>query len=654
MIENNKDFRSDINFLRALAVLSVVFYHFGVYGFYGGFVGVDVFFVISGYLMTRIIVNKLECGDFDVWGFYFARCKRIIPALFVLCGFLLIFGWFLILPLDYLDLASESISAIGFLSNIKYWMSTGYFDASSHEKWLLHTWSLSVEWQFYIILPLVIWFFWYAYPGFTTLRVVYVFGFFVSFLLSVAITHYKPVAAFYLLPTRAWEMLAGGLVFLFFKDGSASSFSSKWMELIGLSLIFVSIIIFSELSPWPSWRALFPVFGTVLVLSASSKKSVWSKCKVGQWLGTISYSIYLWHWPIVVLIFYFKKQNSIIFIASGLIFSIIFGWLGWRLIEEPVRKASWKYRDFFILFGLIGAAIIFVALNIRSNEWIEKRISYSALKLAKSVDDKNPRMKECLKLSEPFPECIYGGEKLGAIVIGDSHAASVVRAVEKSLPSNDLHVLDWSLISCPTINKIKAVDEFRGCQNFIPYAIAKAKILKNDAPLIIVNRLSLYPFGHHNVEVEKNNEFMSYYFDESPVRFSERDSVYLERFKKNVIETVCDFSKFRSVFLVRPIPEMPVNVPKTAARYSALAGEYPDISISLDEYHARHDFVWQLQDAAAVQCGVKILDPLPYLCWNGRCHGIKDGKALYYDDDHLSETGALLLRPMFEKVFKIQ
>ena len=149
-----KAFRHDINGLRAWAVVAVVLYHFGVPGFAGGFVGVDVFFVISGFLMTGIIISGLERGDFSLWGFYLARARRIIPALLVLCASLLILGWFWLPNADYKMLASHVCTAVAFVSNLKFWREAGYFDAASHEKWLLHTWSLSVEWQFYILLPL--------------------------------------------------------------------------------------------------------------------------------------------------------------------------------------------------------------------------------------------------------------------------------------------------------------------------------------------------------------------------------------------------------------------------------------------------------------------------------------------------------------------
>jgi peptidoglycan/LPS O-acetylase OafA/YrhL len=159
------DFRSDINGLRAWAVVAVILYHFDVPGFGGGFVGVDVFFVISGFLMTGIVVDGLERGEFSLLAFYLARASRILPALIVVCTVLLMLGWWVLLRLDYTELGLDAVFSLAFLSNIKFWREAGYFDAASHDKWLLHTWSLAVEWQFYLLLPLVLLAMWRWRPG---------------------------------------------------------------------------------------------------------------------------------------------------------------------------------------------------------------------------------------------------------------------------------------------------------------------------------------------------------------------------------------------------------------------------------------------------------------------------------------------------------
>lgn len=211
------NFRPDINGLRAWAVVPVVLFHFGVVGFSGGFVGVDVFFVISGFLMTGIIVPALTGSapaPFSVWRFYLARALRIWPALMAICAVLLLLGWFGLTSLEYESLAKHVKSSLLFCSNHVYWREAGYFDADAHEKWLLHTWSLSVEWQFYLILPLVLMLIWRVTRSQHALHAALWGGLLVSFGASLWLLSVKPAFAFYGLPSRAWEMLSGGVVFM--------------------------------------------------------------------------------------------------------------------------------------------------------------------------------------------------------------------------------------------------------------------------------------------------------------------------------------------------------------------------------------------------------------------------------------------------------
>lgn len=262
-------FRADINGLRAWAVVAVVLYHFGVPGFGGGFVGVDVFFVISGLLMTSIVIDGLEGGTFSVRAFYMARARRIVPALIVLCAALLGLGWWLILPTDYQRLALHVVSSIAFVSNIVFWKEAGYFDVNSHDKWLLHTWSLAVEWQFYLVLPVVLLGLWKWRPGRGPAAWALVIGLVISLGLCIAMTQSKPSTAFFLLPTRAWEMLAGGCVYLM---ASRTMFAARHrlaLEFCGFGLVAASIFSFDAHSAWPGWRALLPVLGSVMVLLAA-------------------------------------------------------------------------------------------------------------------------------------------------------------------------------------------------------------------------------------------------------------------------------------------------------------------------------------------------------------------------------------------------
>ena len=209
-----KSFRPDINGLRAWAVVAVVLYHFGVPGVSAGFAGVDVFFVISGYLMCSIIVTGLVRDDFSIWSFYLARAKRIFPALVVLCAVTLMIGWFLLMPREYQQLGRHARESLTFSSNLRYFHEAGYFDVASGEKWLLHTWSLSVEWQFYILLPLVLLLAWKFLPKRGVLIGTLVAIFACSLTWCLWRTPLAPNEAFYTIQARAWEMLAGGLVFM--------------------------------------------------------------------------------------------------------------------------------------------------------------------------------------------------------------------------------------------------------------------------------------------------------------------------------------------------------------------------------------------------------------------------------------------------------
>jgi len=317
-------FRSDINGLRAWAVAAVVLYHFGVPGFSGGFVGVDVFFVISGFLMTGLVVRGLERGNFSVIGFYMARGRRIVPALVVMCAVLLALGWFVLLPPDYKMLSTHSVYALSFLSNVEFWQETGYFDVASHEKWLLHTWSLSVEWQFYLILPLVLWTVWRFRSGRMAQTWVVSLGLVASLGASVWVTSGNPSAAFYLLHTRAWEMLGGGLVFLLADKSTLSARQRRWLETAGLLLMALTIAVFDKETAWPGWRAVLPVAAAMLVLLAN-RRSPWTASGLPQWLGDRSYSLYLWHWPVYVALVYVELTDSPLAIAVAILVTALFG-----------------------------------------------------------------------------------------------------------------------------------------------------------------------------------------------------------------------------------------------------------------------------------------------------------------------------------------
>lgn len=591
-----------------------------------------------------------------MFAFYLARARRILPALIVLCAVLLALGWWVLLPIDYKELGKHAVFSLAFLSNIKFWREAGYFDTASHEKWLLHTWSLAVEWQFYLLLPLVLLAVWKWRPGRRPVMVVMAAGLLASLALSVVATPLKPTAAFYLLPTRAWEMLAGGLVYLLASRWALTARQRTALEAAGIALVIGSIAGFDASSAWPGWRALVPVLGTVGVLLAARTASGWTANPVAQWLGTRSYSLYLWHWPIVVALTYLQWQGDPMAIAGGLMLTLLLGDLSYRLVETPARVHLSRLRLGWGLVALLGGTVVVAApgAGLFVKEGVAGRFSPEIEAVSAEALNKNPRQLECHPSTGLVsPSCMFGGNDLRAIMIGDSHANAVVSALAAAAPNAEDAVMEWSYSSCPTLFGVlptprkKRPAEYQ-CGRFLEWASQSLSAVPSDVPLVIVNRITTAVFGPNEPwEKDANANIPSVYFTHF---YDTISPAFLAEFAQRLTDTACQLAKDRSVYLMRPIPEMGINVPKSA-RFMVW-GQHKEISISLADYHQRHAVVWAAQDAARDQCGVKILDPLPYLCWDGRCHGAKNGRPLYYDDDHLSEYGNKLLVPMFAEVFQ--
>jgi peptidoglycan/LPS O-acetylase OafA/YrhL len=613
-------FRTDINGLRAYAVLFVILFHFDIPGFSGGFIGVDIFFVISGFLMTQILVNsmnKIEISSNVGWllNFYIGRAKRIAPALIILCGVLLAIGWFFLLSYDLRKLAAQTVAALTFLSNIKFWGDGdgGYFDASVQYKPLLHTWSLSVEWQFYLLYPLLLLCIWRLFQSTRSRFITVTALLIISFILSATISSAKPAFAFYLLPTRAWELLAGALVFM------APKFHPKknildLVEAAGFLLILSSVFIFDDKIVWPGYLALLPVLGSMLILFAERQDSPWFRPTAIQALGTWSYSAYLWHWPMVVALAYFELLNDWRFSIPTLVLSILFGWASYVLIETSTRRALSRLTPVYASASIAIAAfgIILPALVIHKMNGAPQRTM--PFNLSQFDASFHPRRDECSSIGNSFKSCIYGEGVPKALLVGDSHAGSAVTAVQLALPSNT-SLVSFSYPGCTTLFNKQTTSP---CDNFNEKALYQlTRSFDSKIPLIIANRTD-----------DSNSDYIN-----------------------NIVTSVCLVTKNREVWLMRPIPEMPLDVPRVAAYRSLFNRSPDDISVSLSDYHHRHNFVWKAQDKAAAQCGAHILDPLPYLCNTTKCDGLRDGRPLYYDANHLSEYGNKIIAPMFHSIF---
>lgn len=651
------EFRDDINGLRAWAVAAVLLFHFQVPGFSAGFIGVDIFFVISGFLMTGIVLRGLENGNFSLWHFYMARARRIIPALMLLIVVLLVLGWFWLLTPDYQSLGSQSAYSLSFLSNIHFWRSAGYFDSAAHEKWLLHTWSLGIEMQFYILYPVFALVVWKIRAGITAFTWSLVALFVVSLALSIIASSWKPVAAFYLLPTRGWELAAGGLVFLLSRNQEHWKQYGSLLYGVGLLLWGVGFSVIDSSFPWPSGWALLPVIGTGLIILASQNDARLMVNPLAGWLGNISYSLYLWHWPLVVALYFLGVEEQWLWVVAGLLLSLLLGYISFKFIENPTRRTLTDISIIkqVMVFGAAGVLIGLAAVSVRLFSFDSRLPEYVEIASGKGVNT-NPILRQCwadgsgngsygcpITLKSDVTEKGFFND---VVLKGDSHSLSVATALLTAADSYGLDSVEyWGMSGCHSIVTGQHSNESGRnpiyCKELNDRFFEEVK----DKIIVIVDRTNLSLYGFNGKDESNKGPWIS--FQDS--NFTDLD--FEGVFQREYVRSACLLSERNRVFLMRPIPEMIVSPPLVLARSMLLNREYSEVTISRHDYDVRNSLVWKAQDEAAEKCGVRLLNPLPYLCDAEYCYGSREGKPLYEDDDHLNEYGNKLLIPMFEEIF---
>lgn len=642
-IPAKRTFRDDINGLRAYAVLAVVLFHFKVPGFGGGFVGVDIFFVISGFLMTGIIVGGLESKNdkgFSLFQFYMARVRRIIPALFVLCLVLLGFGWFLVAPDDYDRLAREVDRALLFISNIYYYKKSGYFDTDAAERLLLHTWSLSVEWQFYLLYPLLLMLLArmslrLILPGIVVLLLA-------SFVWSVITSYGNPTYAFYLLPSRTWEMLVGGLAFFASRHKTSLSLRS-WLYYPGLIAILLSIFLYDSDTIWPGVPALLPVLGTVAIILANQSKPATGNLlfqRAGDW----SYSIYLWHWPLAVALVLTDATHSAEVAAAMIALSILLGWISYKFIENPLRTHLTRLKNLQVLaVMLVALAPVFWAASVvRSNKGFSERLPDEIQAIFQAERDIYLEPGRCHKAREATgANCSYGTGPTGLIVMGDSHAMSLMKLFVDLYEPRGWSVADWSLSGCPTIDGLETLSRKKfSCPDFNDQNFTLLKEFPG-IPVVVVNRFSAHLLGGNEPEYPKRP---AVYLGQPADWF---DDHYAGSIYRGYKKSLCKLASSNPVYVLRPTPELAQHVPKVMGRSKLYKNQTLRVRMEMAEFHERNRMANQLIDELVRDCGVVALDPAPLLCGEDTCYGDLDGTPMYFDDDHLNNLGASRLLPLF-------
>ena len=480
-------YRPDIDGLRAIAVLAVVSYHGFPKLFEGGFVGVDIFFVISGFLITGIIARELGEQRFSLVGFYNRRIRRIFPALIVVLATVLVLGWLWMLPQAYAKLSSDVFASAAFAANVALMLQSGYFDVESAKKPLLHLWSLGIEEQFYLAWPLILMIAtrWRA----RLLAVACVIAL-ASFILNVALIGGDPVATFYLPFTRAWELLAGAVLALTWDRVDQSGTASNLRALAGLVLIDVAIFVLDVHRAFPGWWALLPVAGSALLLSAPNSfiNRRFLEWRPVVWIGLISYPLYLWHWPLLVM-FAIIKFRPLTPLEVGLIIiaSVALAWGTYRFIEKPLRFGGKRQLKVAGL-GAAMAAVAVAGAIVYAGRGFDFRLPAEIRAMADVPEQTAQwRVNRCLlDLSHEtaFAEdCVEHNRRPLLLIWGDSTAGALMPGLLKAQESREFGIAQLTASSCvPALNL--EIAGAPGCRANNDRVLAKAIALKPDIVLL--------------------------------------------------------------------------------------------------------------------------------------------------------------------------
>jgi peptidoglycan/LPS O-acetylase OafA/YrhL len=652
-------YRSEIDGLRTLAVLPVVLFHAGFSVFSGGFIGVDIFFVISGYLITTILIRELEESRFSILRFYERRFRRILPALFVVIAATIPLAWLQLDPLRFKDFSKSIIATMAFVSNILFWRESGYFDTDAENKPLLHTWSLAVEEQYYLFFPIMLFLFW-RYGRRSTLSAIVLLTI-VSFALCLWGARHHQAANFYLLPTRMWELFAGSICAF----AVPHLRGNQWLSALGFALIVAGIFGINGEMRFPDWITLAPVLGASLIILFARSGTLVAKVlslKPMVWIGLISYSLYLWHQPLLAFARLKWGSHLSLSLMLGLVgLSLILAVLTWRFVEQPFRgKRAWLSTRAALFGASLTGMIIFSAFGFMgiATKGAEFRSPPEYAALLAGMEDKADETCQYQPSDRLIPmpreECDFGGphEPIAMLLMGDSHAWALSSALIELAQSKGLRTYVETHTGCIGLEGIlRPHDDNPGrCIEFGKNTMALVEKLDPEA-LLIAGRFALlyhstrFDNFEGGIERDKNNGSLFAALTSTGSASTDPDLIH-----KVMLEGLLELSRQRPLFIVEPIPEAGWNVPMEGMRRMPKTGEVPYLSTSYARYHERNDPVVALLrevQKRAEPGRVHLIRVDDLFCHEdtGRCDNIVDGVPLYFDDDHLSNAGARRIAP---------
>jgi peptidoglycan/LPS O-acetylase OafA/YrhL len=657
-------YRPDIDGLRAVAVLAVILGHFGL-PLRGGFVGVDVFFVISGFLIGGLLWREYDdTGRIALGRFFLGRIRRLAPAFFLMLAGVGVIGWFILLPFEYRELGKSAIAATVYLSNVFFYRQAGYFETISVEKPLLHTWSLAVEEQFYLMLPLVILLLVRWRWGVIGALVALWAG---SLVACVLLTPHAPDAAFFLFPFRAWELLSGVLLAIWAYETDRDLRGYAPLSWLGFALIILAILVTPEGRAFPGALALVPVIGTVLLLgNRAGRINHLLSHRYVVLIGMMSYSLYLWHWPVFSLSHYLRAGYAFV-LEPALWLIPVFGlaWVSWRYVETPIRRAIWVPNP-AVLAGaaVLSATTLAVGFWIYQTEGQPDRFDGGVRAHMVASTDFLQDWQRCetakglpldgLKVCHIGPE---GPPKL--LVWGDSHALAFKGGIDKQAQDTGTPgVIVWRPGCAPLIGvrKVESMDTREGdtaCTQSNTQVKQAFGRLESVETVLLMGRWAYYASGEGS-GIDKHFR-IAMYPTEGPKRLDQSQPDLIAQAAENTVQLLEQWGL--RVAVMRQPPEFPDYDSRRAAREAAHLGNplaalpVTQSVLTLKNLETRR----QLADAPwvpIVQAGrVKWLDPWPYLCAQATCSVVVQGAGQYFDNDHVTNTAALRMAPLFDPIF---
>ena len=659
-------YRAEIDGLRALAVIPVIFFHAGFSLFSGGFVGVDIFFVISGYLITTLILEENKSGKFSIARFYERRARRILPVLFLVMLICLPIAWHLLPASDFFEFFQSLQAVVLFLSNHLFMDKSGYFDTTAELKPLLHTWSLAVEEQYYALFPLIF-IACSRYLKISGIKFVFLGIIFFSFLGSQVAVNFAPTFNFFSLPTRAWELMLGALtaISLFQTHKEVDFKYAQIFASLGAIGVLVAITCFSGATPYPSFYALVPTLSTVLIIRYTTPKTLVGVILSSPpfvSLGLISYSLYLIHQPLFVF-----ARNAYLgalnlgFLLGLICLSMILAYLSWRYVEQPFRKAGLIRKKIILIFWLVGTlGFLVIGVVGTSMDGFPNRFHIPE-KISDEFKQGKPPL-GCTSLGvdkDEIKACKYGevnsSNSISIGVLGDSHSQRINKLLNPLGQELGFSYVHIGLGGCPPLI---GVDVIKGnwrsgvCKEL---AEQQFKYVRDNKikKILLVARWSLY------TDRDDHEKMVSYFLvsDLHP-KLSRENSrlVFAEQFEKTI-------KLYRALGVqVFVLLQPPQQVTEPIRLYQKLyqseninlekAKDFIHLaSVDYPQHLALQQFNREYFIETAKLYEFMVLNPDSNFCFKNKCELGAIDETFYSDSNHLSSSGLLKIKKLIEPIF---